>query len=90
MDMDYAIAKMSTKGQIVIPKELRSGLAPGDEFLIIKDEDRIVLKRMESVADELREDLAFAQRVEEAWKRHDTGTRSKRSASKFLGELERW
>lgn len=90
MDMDYAIAKMSTKGQIVIPKELRGGMIAGDEFLIIKDEDRIVLKRMDSVADDLRDDISFAQRVEAAWKRHDTGKRTKRSASTFLSELERW
>ena len=32
------VTKMSSKGQIVIPSEMRSDLKEGDEILIIKDE----------------------------------------------------
>ena len=42
--MEYAIAKVSTKGQIVIPASLRDDVEKGDEFLMIKDDGRIILK----------------------------------------------
>lgn len=44
--MEYAIAKVSTKGQIVIPNGLRKGIRSGDEFLIIQGGDRIILNNM--------------------------------------------
>lgn len=90
MLMEYAIAKMSTKGQIVIPKELREGLAAGDEFLIIRDEDRFVLKPMGDVADELREDLEFSKRIKAAWESYDRGEFTTMDSTEFLEELKRW
>jgi AbrB family looped-hinge helix DNA binding protein len=41
-----ATAKMSTKGQIVIPENIREslGLIPGTEFIVIKEGDHIILK----------------------------------------------
>ena len=86
MDMDYAIAKMSTKGQIVIPKELRAELEAGDEFLIVRDEDRFVLTRMEHVSDQLRDDLEFARRVEAAYARREGFT--KQDSADFLEDLD--
>ncbi|MFT4308629.1 MAG: AbrB/MazE/SpoVT family DNA-binding domain-containing protein [Candidatus Woesearchaeota archaeon] len=90
MDMEYAIAKMSTKGQIVIPKELREGLEAGDEFLIIRDEDRFVLKPMEGVAEELREDIEFSKRIKAAWERYDRGEFTTMDSTEFLEELKKW
>jgi len=68
--MEYAIAKVSTRGQIVIPTSLRDDVETGDEFLMIKDNGRIILKSMKSLASKLREDLAFAEEVEKAWQEH--------------------
>ena len=43
-----AATKMSTKGQIVIPKQLREklGLQPGDPLAIAVDGDRLVLRKI--------------------------------------------
>ncbi len=40
--------KMSSKGQIVIPEEIRHrlGLKPGDKFLVIGDKDVLILKAL--------------------------------------------
>jgi len=43
-----AVTKMSTKGQIVIPKQLREklGLQPGDPLAMAVDGDRLVLRKI--------------------------------------------
>ncbi len=43
-----AATKMSTKGQIVIPKQLREklGLQPGDPLVMAVDGNRLVLRKI--------------------------------------------
>ena len=45
MEMDIAITKMSSKGQVVIPAEMRKGLHEGDKLLIIKDDNKLIMKK---------------------------------------------
>lgn len=85
--MEYAIAKVSTRGQIVIPNPLRRGIQTGDEFLIVKDESRMILKNIKDMAKDLKEDLKFAERVEKAWQEHDKGKFVTKSKDDFLKEL---
>jgi len=90
MIMDVAITKMSSKGQVVIPVEMREGFNEGDKLIIIQDNDRIILKKASSTDKNFEEDLEFARRTEEAWKRHDLGKFVSLPADKFLKELEKW
>ena len=85
--MEYAIAKVSTKGQIVIPNPLRGDIQTGDEFLIVKDDQRMILKNIKDMAKGLKEDLIFAERVEKAWQDYDKGKFVKKSKGDFLKEL---
>ena len=85
--MEYAIAKVSTKGQIVIPNPLRREIQTGDEFLIVKDEKRMILKNVRDIAKDLKEDLLFAKRVEKAWQDYDKGKFVTKSKDAFLKEL---
>ncbi|MBS3174238.1 AbrB/MazE/SpoVT family DNA-binding domain-containing protein [Candidatus Woesearchaeota archaeon] len=87
--MEFAIAKVSTKGQIVIPSALRGNISNGDEFLMVKDEGRIVLKNMKSIAYDLRDDILFAQKVDAAWKEYDKGKFIAKSKDNFLKELRK-
>lgn len=43
-----ATTKMSSKGQVVIPEEVRKrlGLKPGTQFVVIGDKEAVVLKRL--------------------------------------------
>jgi AbrB family looped-hinge helix DNA binding protein len=84
------VTKMSSKGQIVIPIEMRQGLKEGEELLILKDEDRIILKKASKLSEEMREDLEFAKRTEEAWQAIERGEGISMPADKFLKELEKW
>jgi len=40
--MDVAITKVSSKGQIVIPSNMRKDISIGDEFIIIKEENKLI------------------------------------------------
>ena len=86
--MDFALAKVSTKGQIVIPSSLRKGIHAGDEFLVIRDEGRIILKNLVGLASDLMDDLVFAEKVEKAWLKYDKGEFETKSRDDFLKELE--
>jgi len=85
--MEFAIAKVSTKGQIVIPSGMRKGIKSGDTFLIVKEDGRLVMKSMKEVAVELKDDLLFAVRVENAWKDREKGKFETRPKDDFLKEL---
>lgn len=84
------VTRMSSKGQIVIPSEMRDDLKEGDELLIIKDNGRIILKKAEKITEEMKEDLEFARRTEEAWKRYERGEFISMDAEEFLEELKKW
>ncbi|HWR28084.1 MAG TPA: AbrB/MazE/SpoVT family DNA-binding domain-containing protein [Candidatus Thermoplasmatota archaeon] len=87
--MDVAITKISSKGQIVIPSHLRKGISVGEEFLIIRDHDRIIMMKINELTKEFKEDLEFAQHVEKAWKTYEKTKFKSLSADKFLEELEK-
>lgn len=84
------ITKISSKGQIVIPSEMRDDLKEGEEFIIVKDEDRFILKKVEKITDKMREDLEFAKRTEGAWKEIENGRCTSYSKEEFLKELKKW
>ena len=88
--VNISTTRMSSKGQIVIPSELRGDLKEGDELLIIKDENRIILKKVENLSEEMREDLEFAKRTEKAWKRIEAGEFIEMEFDDFIKEMEKW
>jgi len=79
---------MSSKGQIVIPANMRANLKVGDDILIIRDDERIILKKAESLTEQMKEDLEFARRTEEAWKEIDEGKFTEYSTEEFFERLK--
>jgi len=88
--VNISVTKMSSKGQIVIPSNMRGDLKEGDEILIIKDEDRIILKKADKLTEEMKEDLEFARRAEEAYKRHERGEAMRMDFDDFIEEMKKW
>ena len=84
------VTRISSKGQIVIPSEMRKDLKEGDELLIIKDEDRIILKKGEKLTEKVKEDLEFAKRTEEAWKSYERGEFKEMDFDDFIEEMKKW
>jgi AbrB family looped-hinge helix DNA binding protein len=87
--MDVAITKVSSKGQIVIPSSMRKDIDVGDQFLIIKEDNKFIMKKINELAKDLKQELVFAQRVEKAWNLYEKGKFKSASAKKFLEELEK-
>ena len=81
---------ISSKGQIVIPANMRKDLKEGDKFLIIKDKSSFLLKKADDLDEKFKEDLEFTRRTEEAWKRHDKGEFTRMSFNDFINEMEKW
>jgi AbrB family looped-hinge helix DNA binding protein len=46
---DISTTKLSSRGQVVIPEEIRQrlGLEPGAQFVVLGDADTVVLKRIQ-------------------------------------------
>ena len=84
------ITKMSSKGQVVIPQELREGIAEGDKLVIIRNKDQIILKKADKFDKNLEEDLDFARRTENAWKKYEKGEFRTMEFDDFLEEIKKW
>ncbi|MFC1690859.1 AbrB/MazE/SpoVT family DNA-binding domain-containing protein [Nanoarchaeota archaeon] len=89
-NMDIAITKISSKGQVVIPAELRGDLHEGDKLIIIKNKKQLVMKKASDLDINLAEDLEFAKRTEEAWKSYEKGEFKSMDSKDFLKALDKW
>lgn len=87
---NISITKMSSKGQVVIPLDMRDDLKEGDKIIVIKNNNQIILKKMESFEKNIEEDLEFARRTEEAYKRHERGEFVSMDAEDFFKEIKKW
>ena len=88
--VEYAITKLSSKGQIVIPSELRKDLKVGEQLLIIRKDNSVILKRLNDMKYKFKEDLQFALKTEQALQKYENGEYKKKNAKEFLEELKEW
>ena len=88
--MDISITKMSSKGQIVIPFEMRSNIKEGDKLVLIKNKDQIIMKKASEMDGSLAEDLEFARRTEEAYLRIKNGKGISMDFDDFIEEMKKW
>ena len=87
--LNFAIGKISSKGQIVIPSSMRTNFNSGDELLFIKKDDKIVLKKMGGVMKNLKDDIEFANNIEKIWQEYDDGNFISTNSDNFLEELDK-
>lgn len=88
--MEFAMTKMSTKGQIVIPKKLRKDFKPGEEFIVIKDGDSLVLERASSLEMTAKERLEQHKRIEKAYRDFEAGKGITMDFDDFMEEIKKW
>ncbi|OAJ33547.1 AbrB/MazE/SpoVT family DNA-binding domain-containing protein [Piscirickettsia salmonis] len=63
---NISTTKMSSKGQVVIPEEIRErlGLAAGVKFVVVGDKDTVILKMIQPpAAEDVEELLASARKA---------------------------
>lgn len=92
MKMDIAITKMSSKGQIVIPQEMRGDFKVGEKILLIQRDKQIVLRKADKLTKEFEEDLEFARRTEEVYQefKQDKSKFKKLEFGDFIKEMKKW
>lgn len=88
--MNIAITKMSSKGQVVIPSEMRNKLNEGEKLIIIQNDDQFIMKKISKLSKNLEEDLIFAKRTEEAFKRYEKGEFIEMDFDDFLKDVKKW
>lgn len=81
---------MSTKGQIVIPIEMRKEFAVGEKLLVLKSDNKLIIKKASEMDEQLKEDLEFARRTEEAYKEIDEGKGISMDFDDFMEEIKKW
>ena len=81
------MTRMSSKGQVVIPLDLRKDFNEGDRIVVIRNKDQIILKKADNFDDQLEEDLLVAKRVSDAWNELDEGKFKRMSSEDFLNEI---
>ena len=88
--MEIAITKMSSKGQVVIPAEMREEIAEGEKLVIIKVGNQLIMEKASKMDEKFKEDIEFAKRTEEAWKEHEKGNFKTLEFDDFMKELKKW
>ena len=88
--MEVAITKMSSKGQVVIPAEMRKDIQEGEKLIIIQNKGQLIMKKASELDKNMAEDLEFAKRTDEAWKRIEEGKGIKMDFDKFINEMKKW
>ena len=84
------ITTMSSKGQIVIPSQMREGFQEGEKFVVIKAGKQLILKSVKDFDENIEEDLEFARRTEEAFEQYEKGMFKSMDSKDFLKELDQW
>ncbi|MEK6895421.1 MAG: AbrB/MazE/SpoVT family DNA-binding domain-containing protein [Nanoarchaeota archaeon] len=82
------IIKMSSKGQVVIPLNMRKDIKEGENLLVIRNKGQIIIKKASNLDKQLKEDLEFAERTEKAWKEIEEGKGVRMSVGDFFKELQ--
>ena len=84
------ITHMSSKGQVVIPQDMRTDIKEGEKLVIIRNKGQIILKKAKDFDKNIEEDLKFAKRTEEAYKRVEAGEYIKVDSENLLEEMKKW
>jgi bifunctional DNA-binding transcriptional regulator/antitoxin component of YhaV-PrlF toxin-antitoxin module len=90
--MDIAITRMSSKGQIVIPVEMRAEFPKGEKLVILSTGETLHIKKASKMRKNVLEDIEFTKRTDAAWKRYETNPKSFKQMSfeAFLEEIKKW
>lgn len=90
MSINVEISKISSKGQVVIPKTMRENFREGDSVILIEEDNRIIIKSIGSLSENFKEDLEISKRVDDAYKRYEDGKFVSLSKDDFLKEVKEW
>ncbi len=87
---DIAVTRVSSRGQVVIPQELREGFEEGDTLIVIREGKNLLMKPTSEFNKNIEEDLLFARRTTAALKRYEKGECEELSFDEFLERAKKW
>lgn len=87
--MDIAITKMKTNGNIIIPEEMRRNIKEGEKLVIIKNKNQLILKKIQDISKNFEDDLIFAKKTEEAFKKYEKGDFIEMDFDDFMEEANK-
>ena len=82
--------RIGAKGQIELPSGMRIGLKKGDKLVVIKDNDKWIIRNIDGMSGKMKEDIEFALRTEEAWQSLQRGEGIRVSYEKLFEEMDKW
>lgn len=88
--VEVAVTTVSSRGQVVIPHEMREGFEEGEKLVVVKEGKSILMKPAKDFDKNMAEDLEFARRTEEALKRYERGEFKEMNFDKFLEQAKKW
>jgi len=71
--MQIAVTKMSSKGQVVIPAEMREGIHEGEQIVIIKNDGQFIMKKVGDIDKNFKKEIESAGRTWELFAKHNQG-----------------
>lgn len=81
------ITKLSTKGQIVLPEKIRKNIESGTAFIVSKQNDLIILKKVEGLSNQ---EIKEMKELDKIWKDIDDGKGTTMDVNEFLKEMKTW
>ena len=88
--MEIELTRISSKGQVVIPLEIRKKmkLNDGETLAVSARDDLIVLKKIKDPVE--KEDLRTLIEIKDAWKEIQDGKFKRMKSEDFLKEINKW
>jgi AbrB family looped-hinge helix DNA binding protein len=74
--VNIGTSKISSRGQVVIPKNMRKHFKEGEEVVFIENEDNIIIKTSNNTYNNFESELKSSQRVKEAYERYEKNPES--------------
>ena len=81
---------MSTKGQIVIPHDLREDFNIGEKLVVIKNDGQLIIKQASAFDKNVASDIEFAKRTQEALTRYNQGKFVEKDFDEFIDDMKQW
>ena len=69
---------------------MRADFKEGEKFVIIRNGEQLILKKAKNFDKNIEEDLIFAKRTEEAYRRYEKGEFIEMDFDDFLKKAKKW
>ena len=88
--MAVGMSKVSSRGQIVIPQNMRKNFKEGDSVFFIEEGNNLILSNEETVSEKVLEDLEFVRGTQEAIDEMESGDFIEVNSSNLEEEMDKW